>query len=1571
MPSYADLKIRIDPDSANAEKTIDQIRRLKEEYKRLQAVKEKYERTSSGAFRAVTSRRTQEIIRQLKAVEQIEQVQKLSTREIHHSFQEWEQATTALKRYDNVLNSAVAKQHELNRLRRQGLSPFGNPMAGRSHYAETSAVRQLRQELQLSDQLQTFNRQTADYQRRREQHGRLIINQKEREARLAREIAQNEAKYGKLWRVRQAIEKQWPAKARPPASPSSYNYDNPPLPWDNVKPNPEVIARNERATKQDAERRRRAQMGDGGRLDWNTLEWIDEQKTGRPSTGAHRPHRETFNNAASGIKEVNEALGPGQKLMRGWVGAWTVLASGTAASLFVFQELAQALRMIITNALEMEQAMIGAKTSTNLTAEKLNSLQSIMANMRNQWNDDVGAIKDRFIELEAQGMNTVEILEQINHELSYGHTAQEGTLTGSVNNLAGALKELNQLTFDAFSDNVVSVVKDLADVVRSLNGMMKTFAEINVEDNPILGPLKNMGQASAGFLKNILTGTLWRKQIAGVGDLASSFGRTVYQNISNPHDGRLNYWEQAQLQALIKNPGPNPEADASWMRHLRENVYGYPEGSYTSHWETRPSKMVMFPKANEYPFQDLPNDWKKSRSPGEQDDIKQLLYALQSSTVRGTVGREQSIWNSVPKAYGMESGKFWTQLAAGVISENPEVVRDMAMTVRGDPDEYRAMQQAAAILKAKESPSEYEFFGPKTPAWHKDRSKLEIADIQSMINAAGRTAKPASGVSLYTADMPGITLDAETIKEEQKKVRQAWEDYYDAIGSLSADHYQIEYQEIQNWAIKASEVLDQYYVDQVTKEKEYQLNKQAILAGGTFGQGLQLGVAQIHKDIPSGGQRGYDFMVDVADGIRDDFAYTFRALMDEALFGFDELFTNIAKQFQASITSAIANAAANMVVDAGMGMMGDLLGTGASLLGIGGSSAAGGAALVGSGTSAAAGMVSDGLAAAAATNSGLMAGISAAAPYVGVGLMAASLLGGSDLLGGGGGAGWGFNLAGQSPRFGFGGIPQFGSAGSELPGSAGAGPTGDIVTQFNTAIADMASQFYVSSMNMAYSLPQSLSSSFKAALGNMDVRLDGADFAFTEESVAELMQANLDRISVAMFQQIQPAMVAAINSSVGGKLQAGHSLFTSSPTTASGVSNYMQTAEQVVTAWDSINSAIEKMLSPMNELESKLSGINEQFQGWAMQLVELGFSQEALMEIEGKRIAVIQSTVHEYVQNAFSPLQSIMDAITYGNDGSRFLDEFLQKKESAESAHGLSYGSYTEMVDLLQEWYTTTSAMVTEMESLVKSIDDIIRSIKYSSLNVKLPIEKFQEARKDYNQLRRTAFSTMNPDDINEFTGFASTYLQQAQNEYKSSPKYQEIYEGVMNDLERMRQSAESWNEKIYGSVSSLDDQFMEYATWLKEHQAVVEATETERWAAEGELLAEGFESLLEAQNSTTEAIINKEFTAVTNVYEGNNPYHPSHPSYERWGTQNERHAAGGIFSTPHIGIVAEAGPEAIIPLSNGTVPVKFTGGSKQNLTVIVEIDGEKVSVRDIQAAAEITRIKAARRPGLEKVAIR
>ena len=69
------------------------------------------------------------------------------------------------------------------------------------------------------------------------------------------------------------------------------------------------------------------------------------------------------------------------------------------------------------------------------------------------------------------------------------------------------------------------------------------------------------------------------------------------------------------------------------------------------------------------------------------------------------------------------------------------------------------------------------------------------------------------------------------------------------------------------------------------------------------------------------------------------------------------------------------------------------------------------------------------------------------------------------------------------------------------------------------------------------------------------------------------------------------------------------------------------------------------------------------------------------------------------------------------------------------------------------------------------------------------------------------------------------------------------------------------------------------------------------------------------------------------------------------------RHAKGGIVTRPHLGIVGEAGPEAIIPLN------KF--GSFGGVTVINQIHGSVVTEKELTLVIRNGIAQLMRRKGL------
>jgi len=131
------------------------------------------------------------------------------------------------------------------------------------------------------------------------------------------------------------------------------------------------------------------------------------------------------------------------------------------------------------------------------------------------------------------------------------------------------------------------------------------------------------------------------------------------------------------------------------------------------------------------------------------------------------------------------------------------------------------------------------------------------------------------------------------------------------------------------------------------------------------------------------------------------------------------------------------------------------------------------------------------------------------------------------------------------------------------------------------------------------------------------------------------------------------------------------------------------------------------------------------------------------------------------------------------------------------------------MSDRLTEWFYAAEAAARELgqaeleaarlliqvadriSGLIDQIDQTIRSIKYSALNVSLPYQKAEAAQEDYNKLLSAAL-TGGPEDVNKYLSFASTYLQQQQADLKSSQAYQDVYAAVMADMETIKGIAET-----------------------------------------------------------------------------------------------------------------------------------------------------------------------------------
>jgi TP901 family phage tail tape measure protein len=174
----------------------------------------------------------------------------------------------------------------------------------------------------------------------------------------------------------------------------------------------------------------------------------------------------------------------------------------------------------------------------------------------------------------------------------------------------------------------------------------------------------------------------------------------------------------------------------------------------------------------------------------------------------------------------------------------------------------------------------------------------------------------------------------------------------------------------------------------------------------------------------------------------------------------------------------------------------------------------------------------------------------------------------------------------------------------------------------------------------------------------------------------------------------------------------------------------------------------------------------------------------------------------EKLQDIFDKIQASIDEINWyiknpeGN-ASDFIKSQMVPIINRGESEGYTAGDLEMLGSLLNDWYyaamneakATKDAALAELdawERLLDAIEDTIKSIKYSNLNVGVPQEKLAEATMDYEALKAAAMGG-DADAMQKFMAFAPEYLRMAQDELKSSTAYQAEYARVLADLEYMK----------------------------------------------------------------------------------------------------------------------------------------------------------------------------------------
>lgn len=393
-------------------------------------------------------------------------------------------------------------------------------------------------------------------------------------------------------------------------------------------------------------------------------------------------------------------------------------------------------------------------------------------------------------------------------------------------------------------------------------------------------------------------------------------------------------------------------------------------------------------------------------------------------------------------------------------------------------------------------------------------------------------------------------------------------------------------------------------------------------------------------------------------------------------------------------------------------------------------------------------------------------------------------------------------------------------------------------------------------------------------------------------------------------------------------------------------------AEETATLYDDLDFYMKDLRGEFSEVDKAIMGVNQKFDDYETQLRNYGVTEANLSQERAEAIQLTRQLHEESaglsdglselltsMQEIVSSLSELQEDIAYrlsGMTGSEWaLSQFdaigkifaengkLTEKE-LEKAVGYITDWYNEEVKIKTDIISAWKEVSATINTLKNSIQSTVLSIRYSGLNLNLGTVKTESAKADYQKLFQAAKGG-DKEAFDQYLSFTQTYLQTAQDAYKSSAAYQDIYARVMADLDSLNQyvQTEDYSKLIYDANQVIADE----SALTNDHLRAI----SDRLS----MFQDGFQRMIAASTS---------------------------------GAGLPQYASGGVAWRPQIAQIGEDGPEAVIPLRNGSVPVILTGGggtreSVQPLQINVQIGNETLESFIIKAQQNVT-VKANRRGG-------
>lgn len=424
-----------------------------------------------------------------------------------------------------------------------------------------------------------------------------------------------------------------------------------------------------------------------------------------------------------------------------------------------------------------------------------------------------------------------------------------------------------------------------------------------------------------------------------------------------------------------------------------------------------------------------------------------------------------------------------------------------------------------------------------------------------------------------------------------------------------------------------------------------------------------------------------------------------------------------------------------------------------------------------------------------------------------------------------------------------------------------------------------------------------------------------------------------------------------------------------------------------------INLQSGQMAGMFSDLDIQIMSINKQFEDWIFQTKDFANASEIAIELERRRTAAIEDAMKVYEASILSlkaglagisanqsrqyQLEAI--ALKYGLNPSDINASNLRSWLPAMQASGTmtseqqadwntawnlifgtsgSFGTLTETVDDSSNAFNAMNDaaknLVDDWKKLADDVKSDIEGMMFSSDNPRDVLERMGLVRAEIAGLG----TIDNPEEGQRARELWNTLLDLGQEAWqRPSLEYQALFDEVLTGLQGIGTLAEDQQTVLLGEIASNTATINENLT---------------AWNGQFTTISQSFTSSVDNLSTIFSAFLSS----------GSNPMQALYPDVELpsiggGGNQTlidlikllrpESFQSGGIFNDP-VGLAALHGPEAIIPLHNGYVPVEIQGGSTGDtiFQITIQIDGVTKDPGETRRQAREGVLEAIRSPEVQ-----